>query len=178
MAHELWVFAYGSLIWDPGFDVAESRIATVSDWHRSFCMWSIHFRGTPQSPGLVLALDAKAGAQCRGVALRVVPGQEAPTLVALRARELISSAYTETILPVALSDGRRIDAVTYTINQEHAQYCGVLSIEQQARIIATSKGQRGDNCDYLYVTATHLAKLGIADPELDDLTRRVTELRG
>ena len=92
----LWVFGYGSLIWDPGFPVVERRIARVDGWHRSFCMRSIHHRGTPDAPGLVLALDRADGATCTGVAFRVAAGAEAATLTALRERELVSSAYLET----------------------------------------------------------------------------------
>jgi cation transport protein ChaC len=84
MQETLWVFGYGSLIWDPGFPVAERRIATLKDWHRSFCMRSIHHRGTVESPGLVLALDRAPGAACAGVAFRVEAGAEAATIAALR----------------------------------------------------------------------------------------------
>ena len=89
MQETLWVFGYGSLIWDPGFPVAERVVARAQGWHRSFCMRSIHHRGTPDKMGLVLALD-RAPAFCDGVAFRVAPGAEAETLAALRERELIS----------------------------------------------------------------------------------------
>ena len=97
----LWVFGYGSLIWNPEFPVAERHIARLHDWHRSFCMWSIHHRGTVADPGLVLALDHAPGGHCDGVAFRVESGQEAATLDALRERELISSAYLEQNLRMA-----------------------------------------------------------------------------
>ena len=103
----LWVFGYGSLIWDPGFPVAERRIATAKGWHRSFCMRSIHHRGTVDCPGLVLALDRAAAASCTGVAFRVQPGHEPATLAALRERELISSAYLELTLPVSTPEPSR-----------------------------------------------------------------------
>ena len=93
MQQSLWVFGYGSLIWDPGFPVAERRIGRVQGWHRSFCMRSIHHRGTVEQPGLVLALDAAEGASCQGVVFRVAPGAEAATIATLRERELVSSAY-------------------------------------------------------------------------------------
>jgi len=86
-----WVFGYGSLIWNPGFPVARQEIARLSGWHRSFCMRSIHHRGTEADPGLVLALDALAGAHCDGVAFAVTQGAEDDTLAYLRERELISS---------------------------------------------------------------------------------------
>lgn len=171
----LWVFGYGSLIWDPGFPVAERRIATLHDWHRSFCMRSIHHRGTVEDPGLVLALDKAEGARCTGIAFRVEPGAEAATLAALRERELISSAYLERELAVETADGP-VEALAYVIDPDHAQYCGGLDREDQARIIAAAVGGRGPNRDYLWSTTAHLAELGIADPDLDWLAARVREL--
>lgn len=174
---DTWVFGYGSLIWDPGFPAAEQAIARVQGWHRSFCMASIHHRGTAAEPGLVLALDARDGAVCDGVAFRVAPGAEAATLAALRERELVSSAYLELTLPVALADGRQVAALAYVIDPDHAQYCGGLTLEEQARIIARACGGRGRNCDYLFATAAHLADLGLADPDLTWLSHRVRHLQ-
>lgn len=174
---DFWVFGYGSLIWDPGFPVAARVIARATGWHRSFCMRSIHHRGTVADPGLVLALDAAAGAVCDGVAFRVAPGAEAATLAGLRERELISSAYLEQTLTLALADGRHIEALTYVIDPDHAQYCGGLPLEEQAQIIAMACGGRGRNCDYLFATAAHLADLGLADPDLTWLTHRVLALQ-
>jgi glutathione-specific gamma-glutamylcyclotransferase len=174
MHDTLWVFGYGSLIWDPGFPVAERRIATLYGWHRSFCMRSIHHRGTVENPGLVLALDRAQGATCTGVAFRVEPGHEAATLFALRERELVSSAYLEMTLPVTTDEGT-LDALAYVIDPDHVQYCH-LSHEEQARIIANATGGRGRNRDYLWSTAAHLAELGIADPDLEWLAERVRAL--
>jgi cation transport protein ChaC len=171
----MWVFAYGSLIWDTGFPVAETRPARVEGWHRSFCMWSVHYRGTAEAPGLVLALDRAEGAQCRGVAFRVAAGAEEETRAYLRARELISSAYAETTVAAVTAEGT-VPALTYVINRDHAQYCGGLTPEDQAQIIARSAGVRGPNRDYLYATAAHLADLGLADADLDWLAGRVRAL--
>ncbi|MDE3078611.1 MAG: gamma-glutamylcyclotransferase [Paracoccaceae bacterium] len=173
----MWVFGYGSLIWNPEFPVAERQIARLEGWHRSFCMHSIHHRGTETDPGLVLALDAAEGACCEGVAFRVAPGAEDDTLAALRERELISSAYIETRQPVALRDGRQVEAVTFVIDTGHVQYARGLTLEDQARIIARAVGGRGPNWDYLYSTADHLAGLGIADADLGWLADRVRTLR-
>ncbi|MEO8242817.1 MAG: gamma-glutamylcyclotransferase [bacterium] len=172
----MWVFGYGSLIWDPGFPVAEHHIATLAGWHRSFCMRSIHHRGTPDHMGLVLALDRAPGALCRGVVFRVEPGAEAATLEQLRERELVSSAYIEEILPVVVPDGATKPALVYVINPDHVQYCGGLSLEDQAQIIARATGGRGPNRDYLFATARHLIDLGIPDADLDWLVARVSEL--
>ncbi len=176
MQDALWVFGYGSLIWNPEFPVAERAVATARGWRRSFCMRSVHHRGSAAAPGLVLALDAAEGAVCHGVALRAEPGSEGETLARLRARELISSAYVETAFPVALADGRQVPAVAFVIDRAHPQYCGALPLEDQARIIAAATGGRGPNREYLWQTAAHLAGLGLADPELDWLAERVRHL--
>lgn len=173
----LWVFGYGSLIWNPGFAVSQTRVARLHGWHRSFCMRSIHHRGTLADPGLVLALDRAAGASCAGVAFRVADGHEAATLAALRERELISSAYLEDWLPVDFEDGEGVVALAYVIDPAHDQYCGGLSLETQAGIIAQAVGGRGRNCEYLFNTADHLASLGIGDTDLEWLAARVRQLR-
>ncbi|SHI62740.1 cation transport protein ChaC [Shimia gijangensis] len=171
----MWVFGYGSLLWNPGFEYREQSVATLPGWHRSFCMRSIHHRGTENDPGLVLALDAQSDAHCQGVALLVEEGHEAKTLDYLRERELISSAYLEKMLDIDLADGRRVEAVTYVIDPQHVQYCH-LDLEEQARIIATAVGGRGPNTDYLHNTASHLWELGIEDDDLDWLSARVKAL--
>ena len=178
MHSAMWVFGYGSLIWDPGFAVAERRIARVQGWHRSFCMRSIHYRGTATAPGLVLALDRAEGACCDGVAFRVPDGAEAATLAYLRMREMISDAYLEVLLPCTLQGGAVVRAVAYVINQANGQYCGRLTPAEQAAIIAASTGIRGPNRDYLYATVTHLAELGIGDADLAALAARVREIAG
>lgn len=173
----MWVFGYGSLLWNPGFTPAEAVPARLPDWHRSFCMLSIHHRGTEAEPGLVLALDAQPGARCDGLALRVAGPEVAEVHAALRARELISSAYVERHLTVALADGRQETALTYVIDPGHRQYCR-FDLETQARMIARATGGRGPNAEYLYNTAAHLAGLGIGDPDLDWLVSRVRTIRG
>ena len=173
----LWVFGYGSLIWNPEFPVAEQRLARAPGWRRSFCMWSIHHRGSEAEPGLVLALDRAEEASCDGVVFRVTPGAEEETLAALRERELVSSAYLEVTTQVETSAGA-LQALAYVIDPEHVQYTGTLSLEEQARIILKARGGRGPNRDYLWSTNSHLHELGIADPELDWLAARVRALAG
>jgi cation transport protein ChaC len=174
--NSLWVFGYGSLIWDPGFAVARRAVARLSGWHRSFCMRSIHHRGSVEAPGLVLALDRLAGAHCDGVAFQVAAGREEETLAGLRERELISSAYLEVRLPVALAAGGTVEGVVFVIDRDHGQYCGGLDLEKQAQIIAAATGGRGPNRDYLWNTVAHLRGLGIRDADLDWLDTRVREL--
>lgn len=176
-ARPLWVFGYGSLIWSPDFPVAERRIGRVQGWRRSFCMWSVHHRGTVDRPGLVLALQQAPAAGCEGVALRVTPGAEAETLALLRERELVSSAYLERMLAVDPLDGSgRVQALAYVMDAAHPQHAGSLGLEEQARIILAARGRRGENRDYLWSTVHHLGQLGIGDGDLEWLAGRVREL--
>lgn len=170
----MWVFGYGSLLWNPGFTPQQAVTATLHGYHRSFCMLSIHHRGTVEKPGLVLALD-KADAQCTGVAFAVAQNEEARVLDELRARELVSSAYLEAEVAVSLKDGRDVQALTYVIDPDHDQYC-CFDLETQAQYIARSVGGRGPNPEYLYNTAVHLQDMGIHDPDMAWLVHRVRQL--
>ncbi|MDA8587247.1 gamma-glutamylcyclotransferase [Rhodobacteraceae bacterium] len=169
----LWVFGYASLLWNPGFPVAEQRLATLQGYHRSFCMRSIHHRGTEEAPGLVLALDARLDAECHGLALRVEDGSEVATVAYLRERELISSAYVERLVPLTLENGETVTALAYVIDADHVQYVADLSLEEQAQIITHAVGGRGPNPEYLWNTADHLRTLGVEDTDLDWLSERV-----
>lgn len=173
---ELWVFGYGSLLWRPGFEYAEQRLATLEGFNRSFCMRSIHYRGTVESPGLVLALDPEHQAQCQGVGFRVPANATTETLKYLRDRELVSAAYTEQWHRITFRDGGSAEAVCYVIDRNHDQYCGALSLSEQAEIISTAVGGAGPNTDYLFNTVSHLAELGIADPDLEELASIVASL--
>jgi len=172
----LWVFGYGSLVWNPGFAWSSQHIARLEGFHRSFCMRSIHHRGTVEDPGLVLALDAASNASCHGVAFEIAAQIAEETLEYLRARELISAAYLETQQVLTLDDGRSVEAITYVIDRDHDQYCGGLDLEEQARIIARAVGGRGPNTEYLFQTSAHLAELGLPDAELAWLSDRVKVL--
>lgn len=172
----MWVFGYASLIWNPEFPVAERRVARLQGYRRRFCMRSIHHRGTPERPGLVLALEPHEGAACLGLGLKVAPGAEAETLRMLRARELVTAAYHEARLEIGFEEGGTAEAIAYVVDTAHPQYCGTLSLEAQARIIARAEGGRGPNAAYLAATAAHLAELGLADDELDWLAARVRAL--
>ena len=171
-----WVFAYGSLIWNPGFDPAERRPAILRDFRRSFCMRSIHHRGSEAHPGLVLALDFAEGASCAGLALRVRHHETREVMEALRERELISSAYLEKWVELETEAGP-VTAVAFVIDRDHAQYAGGLPPEAQADIIAAASGGRGTNADYLFQTVEALDGLSIADGELAELATLVRRRR-
>jgi cation transport protein ChaC len=165
---DLWVFGYGSLLWRPGFPHEEVRPAVLHGYHRAFCMWSYHYRGTRARPGLVLGLDS--GGACRGRAFRVAPADVQDVRRYLWDREMITAMYRERIVPVRLpDDGARVLALTYTVDHGHEQYAGKLSLDEQAAIIAAAHGDNGANVEYLMQTVDHLDELGIGDGPLHAL---------
>ncbi|MEL6233385.1 MAG: gamma-glutamylcyclotransferase [Pseudomonadota bacterium] len=177
MSQDIWVFGYGSLMWRPGFAFEDRAIATLSGYARRFCLASIHYRGTPDAPGLVLALAAEAGAACQGIAFRVSASSAAEALDYLRARELVSYAYREATLPVELSNGAQVQAVTYVADPAHPQFRGGLDLQGKAEIIARASGPAGSNRAYLHATLAELRALGIEDAELTALAQIVAPPR-
>lgn len=175
--NDLWVFAYGSLLWDPGFEPAETARARLLGYRRSFCMWSFHYRGTEEAPGLVLALDEEEGVVCDGLALRPRREEGEAVRTAIRSRELVSDAYEERELALRLEDGREVLAMGFVVRRGHRQHACV-DAETQARTIARARGLRGLNIDYLANTAAQLRDLGITDPEIDALLLRARALGG
>ncbi len=165
----LYVFAYGSLIWRPGFAHAAAHPALLRGFHRRFCLWSHRYRGTPERPGLVLGLDR--GGACRGLGFRVAAPQAAAVLAYLDERELPDGAeqvYHRRTLPVRLLDsGRLVRAVTYVANRGCRLYCGRLAPDHAAAAIAGGHGQMGANRDYLLNTVQHLREMGVRDAGLD-----------
>jgi cation transport protein ChaC len=164
----LYVFAYGSLIWRPGFAHAAAHPALLRGYHRRFCLWSHRYRGTPERPGLVLGLDR--GGACRGLAFRV-PGREAAGVLAyLDDREIPDGAeqvYHRRLVPVRLlDDGRMVRAVAYVANRGCRLYAGRLAPERAAAAIAAGHGQMGPNRDYLLNTLRHLCEMGVRDDAL------------
>ena len=178
MRDGFWVFGYGSLMWRPGFEHVERRVAELSDHRRSFCLESHRYRGTPEAPGLVLALEPLAGASCRGVAYRVDGGAAKVALDYLRERELVTRSYHERVLPLALDDGRRVEGIAYVIDQTHCQYARGLTLEEKAAIIARSVGPAGPNRDYLFNTLADLRRMSVHDEEIERLAELVEQRAG
>ncbi|HYC65459.1 MAG TPA: gamma-glutamylcyclotransferase [Reyranellaceae bacterium] len=173
---EAWVFAYGSLMWNPAIEFAERSIAKIDGWRRSFCFWTPLGRGTPELPGLMLALES--GGDCEGIAYRLAPHQVRSELAILWNREMLSGVYQARWVPTKLRDGRTVNAVTFVVDDGHCQYCGDLPIEKAAHHIAFAEGRRGACRDYLANTAAHARALGIHDDYIEDLVTRVGSLRG
>ena len=172
---DVWFFAYGSLMWDAPFPVAETRPALLRGYHRAFCLSSVIYRGTPDCPGLSLGLDF--GGACRGRALRVRATERDAVARYLEDRELREEIYFCRRVPVATPDGR-LRPYAFVINRADPLYVARLEMGRTARRIAGASGQRGSNREYLEATVRHLDELGIADEALRALLRRVREISG
>lgn len=169
---DFWVFGYGSLMWRPGFAHTETRRARLHGFRRSLCVTSVIYRGTPERPGLVLGLDR--GGSCVGLAFRVPQELREEVLGYLRDRELVTSVYSERLLPVRLEDGETVSAVSYVVDRAHDQYAGALDEETAAAIVAGAVGQAGRNEEYVLNTVAHLQALGIRDHWLEKVGRLVS----
>ncbi len=184
---EVWVFAYGSLMWDPGFAYLEAAPALLRGYHRAFCIYSFVYRGTEARPGLVLGLDR--GGACKGMAFRIAAAEGAGVLDYLDAREKVTDVYVRRAVPITVggaalsaggrplsaggrplsAGGRKVTAHTYVVDRGHHQYAGKQTLRQAVRLIAQGAGIGGSNRDYLESTVNHLDELGITDGPLHRL---------
>ena len=163
-AADLWVFGYGSLMWNPAFDYAERQTGIVRGWHRRFCLWMEMGRGSPDNPGLMLALDR--GGTCRGVAFRIPPAEVRSELLIIWRREMFGTAYLARWVNVRTTCAP-VPAITFVVNRDHSRYAGRLSDAEAARRIASASGPLGSCAAYLQNTLDHLASLGIRDRGLE-----------
>ena len=163
---DLWIFGYGSLMWDPGFHHADSHPAVVHGYHRRFCVYSYGYRGTRARPGLVLGLDR--GGTCKGIAYRVPRRHAKATLAYLWERELDGGVYRFRKLKARLTR-RVVEAYSCVVDRAHPGYAAELSIEETARLICQGVGKRGLCLDYLENTVRHIEALGLTDGHLHRL---------
>jgi cation transport protein ChaC len=163
-AQDIHVFGYGSLIWNPAFEFIDSAPALVRGLHRRFCLKLTMGRGTPERPGLMLALDY--GGACKGVVFRIAAEQAREELELLWAREMYGGAYNARWVTATTPNGP-VRAITFVINRRHPRYVPELSVAQTAAFIATGAGDLGSCMEYLENTVQHLAELGLRDAGLE-----------
>jgi len=170
---DFWIFAYGSLMWRPGFDFLERRNARLVGAHRALCVYSFVHRGTPEKPGLVFGLDR--GGNCRGIAYRVAPTKRLKTIEYLRAREQVTLVYREAWRRVWLDDDPQecVHALCYVVDRGHRQYAGRLSIAQQLHYSRQGHGRSGACRDYVLAAVKELQTLGIRDADLHTLAEQL-----
>jgi len=172
-AGDVWFFAYGSLMWDPGFAPADCRPALLRGWHRRFCVSSVIYRGTPDAPGLSLGLDRSGS--CRGRALLIAEADRDRVFEYLAEREMPEEIYScRRVLFEA--DGERLSGYTLVLNRDHELFVPPMSPDKAAARIARAAGRRGPNIEYLEQTVAHLDELGIREGSLHRLLDRVREL--
>ncbi len=163
-ADNLWVFAYGSLMWRPGFAFVETQPARLDCFSRDMCLLSIHYRGTEQCPGLVCGL--MAGGACDGKAYRIAAVTAESALAYLDARELITDIYIPRHLPIHLASGRTVLARVYVADTAHGQFVGGWSDEKKVAHIVQGKGSEGSCLEYVRNLVQHLEELSIHDARM------------
>ena len=171
----VWVFGYGSLMWNPAIFVAATERAQVFGYHRSFCLNLTFGRGAPDKPGLMLGLDT--GGSCVGLAHKIEPEHVDSELDILWMREMLFGSYKPAWVTAQFSTGPQ-DVLTFVANKSHERYLGPQPPNLAAKRIASSEGYLGNNRDYLYNTVKHLDELGIGDGPLHKLEREVRRIAG
>jgi cation transport protein ChaC len=167
----IWLFGYGSLIWNPAFHFVERQAGTIFGYHRRFCLWTHLGRGCPERPGLVLGLER--GGACRGVAYRIAPAAIDEEVEIVWRREMVSGAYRPTWLQARLEDGQTVRAIAFVINRSHERYAANLPEAEIVEVLATARGALGACADYLIHTVDHLRELGIRDRPLERMRRQM-----
>jgi len=167
---DVWLFGYGSLVWNPIVRFDERRVARLHGFHRSFCLWSHVNRGSLQRPGLVLGLDL--GGSCRGVAYRIAAHHAADELRLLWRREMVLGAYSPRWARVDAGE-ETLQAIAFFVNREHPSYAGKLPIETVIKTLVSARGQLGTPAEYLLETVRGLIEHGVRDPYLLELRKRV-----
>ena len=163
---DVWVFGYGSLMWNPMVYHEEQRHGLVYGYHRRYCFWSRTGRASPETPGLGLGLDR--GGCCRGMAFRIAARQAEHELELLWRREMISGVYIPRWVKIHTARGM-VRAVSFVVDRNHIRYSGKLPPAKVARHIARAEGWRGSARTYLENTVAKLAELGFSDPYLSRL---------
>ena len=173
-ARDRWVFGYGSLMWRPGFAHVERQRAVLHGRRRAFCIYSVHHRGVPEAPGLVLGLAP--GGSVRGIAFHIAPEDWPGVHSYLMEREQPTETYLESWAEVRLADRRRARALVFVSDMRHPQWAGNLDLDSQARLIAGSEGLSGRNIDYLRDLVMHLREEQVADRAMELLLGKVEAL--
>ena len=163
-AKDAWLFAYGSLMWNPAIRVAGRRAGLLRGWHRRFCFRMLAGRGSPECPGLMLGLVR--GGACHGIAFRIAATEVRDELLLVWRREMFAHGYLPRWVNVATADGV-VRAIAFIANRRHERYVGGLSEPEVAARLAVAHGALGSNADYLRETLEHLGELGLRDSRLE-----------
>jgi glutathione-specific gamma-glutamylcyclotransferase len=170
----VWVFGYGSLMWNPTIEFECREVATLHGWHRSFCLRSISGRGNASQPGRMVSLET--GGLTQGVAFRLREDDVAAELRLLWAREMPSGTYRPLWVPLQLASGPTVMAIAFVANPEHSSHDADASVETVARSVAVAIGVFGSNTEYVQAIEQTLAGLNIHDPYVSAIAQAVKAL--
>lgn len=165
-----WIFAYGSLMWNPEFAWDARHVATIRGYHRSFRIWSRINRGTPENPGLVLTLEC--GGSCRGLIYRIDADRVQEEMARIWKREMTFGSYRPRWLNCSVGD-KTFRALAFTVNRECAGYAGAIPEDVVVDAIASARGRYGPAHDYLFKTIETLRTHGIRDARVEHLAQLV-----
>ncbi len=164
----MWVFGFGSLMWNPCFEYDVQTAGVLVGYERRFHTYTTRARGTPEQPGLGLCLE-DCGSECRGIVFRLKEDAVEEAWERLWAREMGSGIYRAAWLSVRTETHGVVPALTFVVNRHHPHYAGPMAREHMAEIMAKARGEYGLCRDYLFGTIQEMRKLGVVDPELDAL---------
>lgn len=170
----VWLFTYGSLMWNPAFEPAETRVGTLAGYQRALNLWTAHARGTPENPGLALGLAT--GKACRGLLYRLHPKRQADDLATIWDREMYTGIYRPEWLPVKCDKDGPVTAICFVTDTNHPQFAEPPTVDAAARLIARATGKFGSCRDYLAETLNSLQEIGIEEPALSEVLERVDRL--
>jgi cation transport protein ChaC len=165
-----WIFAYGSLMWNPSFKWDTHHVALVRGYHRSFRLWSRINRGSPENPGLVLTLER--GGSCRGLVYRIDPAIAFEEMLGIWRREMTFGSYLPKWLNCAVG-GETVSALAFTVNRACSGYTGAIPLEVMVECMASARGRFGPAHDYLFKTTETLRTHGIRDERVEHLANLV-----
>jgi len=171
---DIWVFGYGSLIWNPAFHFERSAHALLYGYHRAFCLWTPLGRGSPENPGLILGLER--GGSCHGMAFKLHEDQIEEELDVVWAREMPTGSYEPTWVRLH-SGGETLHAIAFVIKRDQPRYACKIPIETVAKSIATAEGPLGTCSEYLFRTVEALDKMNVPDRYLHTVRKKVIALQ-
>ncbi|MFC0227294.1 gamma-glutamylcyclotransferase [Serratia aquatilis] len=169
----VWVFGYGSLMWNPVFESEEVRPATLQGWHRAFCLRLTAGRGTLNQPGRMLALQE--GGQTAGLAFRLPENTLREELELLWKREMITGCYLPTWCDLSLDDGNVVTALVFVMNPQHPLFEADTRHQVIAPLIASASGPLGSNAQYLFALDNELKNHGMKDDCIGELVNYVRQ---
>ena len=159
----MWVFAYGSLVFRPGFSPVRTERVAVRGFVRRFYQGSADHRGVPGKLGRVLTLVPLAGGVCEGLAYEIAPHEIDRTLAYLDHRE--QGGYRQLRVSIALPGGGEpsAEALTYVADALNPLWLGHAPEPEMAAQMRAAHGPSGSNRDYVLELAAELERRGIRD---------------